>query len=209
MQQQFFQNLKQQLAQINLMRRSPSPVPGKPSQPPIHKNSQIGKSSNFPAGQQKLANLPQTTAIKSAGSADVPNSENTLDVFDSFGDYEAAQYRFSVVKPVLYRLLESKGSSQPVFKPEQLPEGLENDIIAAIQKKIDTMNDHSDALSRTQNELLEEHKLRRTSFWEIFNLIAETNTEGQLIEIEKRFRTEMDTSMDVDSTGVKPVYLSL
>jgi hypothetical protein len=86
---------------------------------------------------------------------------------------------------------------------------LENDIIAAIQKKIDTMNDHSDALSRTQNELLEEHKLRRTSFWEIFNLIAETNTEGQLIEIEKRFRTEMDTSMDVDSTGVKPVYLSL
>ena len=88
LQQQFFQYLKQQMSQIASVRRSPSPNPAAAgTRTPVNRSAvaQVKPS----VGPQRTVAPMSTTIRPSQQTAPLDLPESSLDVFDSFGDYEA------------------------------------------------------------------------------------------------------------------------
>lgn len=210
LQQQFFQQLKQQMAQITAMKRSPSPslisqaratpqsnqaqaqmmnrVPsGVTSKPPTNRPP-INTSNAMRPSQLSVNPAITTTAV------DPSSVESSLDIFDSFSDFEAAYYRLNTIKPFLSRLLESNMATVH-STPAALPEGLEADLISATRKKISSTQERSENFKKSQQDSLKHFKSTQKSFWDT---LAQLEMSQNPELIYKKFLQDQDFSMDQD-----------
>ena len=217
LQQQFFQQLKQQMAQIAAIKRSSSPslmnqarpppqttqtqaqimnrVPsGIASKPPTNKAPTV---SNTMRSSQQSVNPTAPTSIETA------SIETSLDIFDSFSDFELAYYRLNVIKPLLNRLLESTTTSTAPATSTILPEGLEADLIAATKKKISSLQERSETFKTSQKESLQHFKSDQKLFWDTFAQLEKSPNPDL---IYKQFLQSNDYSMDQD---IEVSYTSL
>lgn len=210
LQQQFFQYVKQQLVQMNTIRRTPSPNPINVQRPASNRPI---PSQNKPfvatAGGQKIIPSSSTMTSTATSTANkIPQQfdspEPSIDIFDSFEDYEAALYRLNVLKPFLSRLFES--SPIPVNNPKKssVLEGIEADLIAVTKKKINSLQERTEASHKIHQETIQRIKSDRLIFWSIF---GELEGNGDLDQIYKKF---MENEMkDMEQDGIAPVFTSL
>lgn len=211
LQQQFFQQLKQQMAQMTSIRRFPSPgptmmsttsaVPNRPLQAQAAKNGSSLQNQNrsnsnstvnmkAPPQQSTATNLPEST----------PSSqESTIDLFDSFGDFEAAFYRLNVINPLLRRLFEMPSTNSMNNNSNSLKTEIENDLIAATRKKISTTEDRLKNSHKNHRELVNNLKKDQERFWDLFDNLLNGVDDGTDLSISfKLLQSENNFEMEVD-----------
>lgn len=202
------------MAQMTFNQRSPSPASGRPTRPldvpvpPLVRPPQV-----MPSVQRTV---PVSTAKASANNTQtvpVINDvmiESTMDIFDSFGDYQAAHYRFSVLKSLLKVLFESP--AQRNFPSSSnisiVSEGLEADLVAAIKKKISVTTERTDKYAKTRKESLQAHKLNRKNFWTLYNELDRVKSEQDFEELHKKFN-DQNIQMDIDNGDEEVIYTFL
>lgn len=208
LQQQFFQQLKQQMAQITAMKRSPSPsLMSQSRTTPQINQAQAQMMNRVPSGitnKQPTYRPPINTSnsIKqpvnpatTPTTIELSSAENSLDIFDSFNDFEAAYFRLNTIKPFFSRLLESNATIIQ-STPAALPEGLEADLIAATRKKISSIQERSEIFKKLQQDSLQQFKTTQKAFWDTLTQLEKSTNPDQ---IYKQFLLGQDFSMDQDS----------
>lgn len=203
MQQQFIQYLKQHIAQATVMRRSLSPNPAAAgTRAPVNNPAM---TQNKPSAGPQRTVPPMSTAIRppQQTTAALESSESSLDVFDSFGDYEEAFYRFHVLKPLLNRIFETPPPSR-LGNSSNIPEGLEADLISATKKNISSLQDRTEAFQKVHNETIQQIKKSRQGFWDIFNKINQDGVD--LDDLYKKLIAAEMKDMELDQ---ETVYASL
>lgn len=204
LQQQFFQYLKQQMAQMNTMRRSPSPNPVRP--PQMNRSMPQNK---LPAtgGSQRI--VPPPTGVTATAALRPPQQgvelpETSLDLFDSFDDYEASIYRVNVLKPVLNRLFEFPAPFKKSKGPNILDD-IEADLIAATKRKISSLQERTDAFRKSHYEILEQLKKDRSNFWSLFSELEKENG----FDLDELYRKLITADLKDMEQDFEPVYASL
>lgn len=201
LQQQFFLHLKQQMAQIN-NRRSPSPVPGVnrpasiPMRPPVSKANNLTRTTAAATIPPQHHQLP----VNTRNPNELVITESSIDIFDSFSDYEAAQYRLNVIKPLLYRFLESSLQPSMPKKLSSLPEGLEYDLIAAIKKNISINQDEANSSQKAYTETLRSFKEEQEEFWNIFRELDDEFVD--LSQVYNKINNQMDEDEEISYTSL-------
>lgn len=149
------------------MRRSPSPnlITTTPNQPP-NNNKASQKTTNNQNRSNKQAEVP----VSSAPAA--PTIENSIDIFDSFSNFEAAFYRLNIIRPLLRRLFELPPISST---SNSLKSEIEIDLIEAIKKKIFTIQNRLEISQKNHQEKLKNFKKEQEKFWVLFNDILKTD----------------------------------
>lgn len=217
LQQQFFQYVKQQLAQMNTIRRSPSPNPtmtagqtGQRTAAAAGAAAGGGVNRPVPTQQNKKIIPPPTAALPRIPQAEMP--EASIDVFDSFEDYDAAFYRLNVMKPLLSRLFESPKPA-PVKKSNNsnILDGIEADLIAATKKKISSLQERTEAFQKSHQETIQRIKNDRQMFWSIF---GELNTasfdDGFGVNLDQIYKKFIENEIrEMDQDDLVPIYTSL
>lgn len=204
LQQQFFQYLKQQMAHMNTMRRSPSPNPVRPPQ----MNRAIPQNK-LPAtgGPQRIVPPPTGATATSAlrpPQQGVELPETSLDLFDSFNDYEASLYRVNVLKPVLNRLFESPAPVKKAKGPNILDD-IESDLIAATKRKISSLQERADTFRKSHSEILQQLKKDRSNFWSLYSELEKEND----VDLDELYRKLIKTYLKDMEQDIEPVYASL
>lgn len=223
LQQQFFQQLKQQMVQITAMKRSPSPsLMSQVRAPPQTNQAQAQMMNRVPSSamtSKPPTNRPPintTNAMRPSQQPVNPTStpaidpsstiESSLDIFDSFSDFEAAYYRLNTIKPFLTRLLESTATTVQSTPADSLPEGLEADLIAATRKKISSIQERSEIFKKSHQDSLQQFKTTQKSFWDT---LAQLEKSSDPDRIYNQFLQGQDSLMDQDSAEVSVSYKSL
>lgn len=201
------------MAQMNYSQRSPSPASGRPTRPldvpvPLVRPPQVMPSvqRTVPVSTTKAsANNTQTVPVIN----DVM-TESTMDIFDSFGDYQAAHYRFNVLKSLLKFLFESPAQRNfPSSSSISIDsEGLEADLVAAVKKKISVITERTEKYAKTRKESLQAHKLNRKNFWSLYNELDRINNDQDFDELHKKF-TDQNIHMDIDNGDEEVIYTFL
>lgn len=210
LQQQFFQQLKQQLSAVQLnasIKRSPSPNQIRSTR--INTSSNNSRNSNTTAtnnnnnSNSNTKNNPPAPPPASASTQQRPQSEgfieSSLDVFDSFGRYEAAFYRYSILKPFITRLLETNPQSKLPDEKQTIPEGFEKDLISAIEKKILSQKQQMETYKSAKSKRLEALKEEKDAFWEKYRRLL----NGEEVSIDGDKMYENDSFKDT------PTFMSL
>ena len=211
LQQQFFQQLKQQMAQISAMKRSPSP--SLMTQVRTTPQTQAQMMNRVPSGMtnKPTTNRAPTTSInvsnamrpsqQSANPTSTTTSiepsliESSLDIFDSYSNFEMAYYRLNTIKPFLGRLLESSTTSTAQLMPSAFPEGLEADLIAATKRKISSIHERSEIFNKIHQDSIQQFKMNQKLFWETLSQLEKSSNPDQ---IYTQFLHSQDYSMDQD-----------
>jgi hypothetical protein len=204
LQQQFFQYVKQQLAQINTIRRSPSPT-SIIGQKPVSTN-RTTTTQNRPTQRVAPPSAPSsaTAAARIPQHSDVP--EASIDFFDSFDDYEAAFYRLNVLKPLLSRLFESPTTIKKT-KNSNILEEIEADLISATKKKISSLQERTEAFQKNHQETIKQIKNDSQIFWSIFGELESAEEIDLLDQIYKKL---IDVEMkDMEQDDFVPLYTCL
>ena len=201
------------MAQLNYNQRSPSPASGRLTRPldvPVllARPPQVMPSvqRTLPVSTTKaLANDTQTVPI----IKDVM-TESTIDIFDSFGDYQAAYYRFNVLKSLLKFLFETPAQRNFPSSSNILigSDGLEADLVAAVKKKISVITERTEKHAKTSKESIQAHKLNRKNFWSLYNELDRINSDQDFEELHKKFN-EQNIHMDIDNGNEAVVYTFL
>ena len=213
LQQQFFNQLKHQMAQLAAMKRSPSPslvrpppgqmmnrVPsGMANKPPASKSqTQVQTQAQAPTvsnaamrSSQQNVNPPPSTTTTPAEPIPI---EASLDIFDSFSDFQAAHYRLSTIKPFLTRLLESTTQTTQSANNVMSP-ALEADLIAASKKKISSIQERSEKLKTSRKESIHRFKSDQKIFWDALEQLEKSSNPDS---IYKQLLKSQDHSMDLD-----------
>lgn len=192
------------MAQMNPIRRSPSPSAS--NRPPTNRTAQQNKMPMLP---QRGVPLPMTA---SAAAAIRPNQqiaqteapESSLDLFDSFGDYEAAFYRVNVLKPLLNRLFETPPVKK-VKTSSNFLEGLEADLIAATKRKISSLQERTDAFQKSHKETMQKLKNDRQAFWSLFNELEQEHG----VDLDQLYQKLVVTQLKDMEIDNQSVYASL
>lgn len=212
LQQQFFQYVKQQLAQMNTIRRSPSPNPMTAGQRTAAAvNRPMPTQQNKPTGQKIIPPSVAATAPRIPQQAEMP--EASIDVFDSFKDYDAAFYRLNVMKPLLSRLFESP---KPVKKSKNsnILDGIEADLIAATKKKISSLQERTEAFQKSHQETIQRIKNDRQMFWSIFGELNSTSFDGNsnscgVVDLDQIYKKFIENEIKEMEQEIVPIYTSL
>ena len=212
LQQQFFNQLKHQMAQLAAMKRSPSPSLVRP--PPgqmmnrvpsgMANKLQASKSqsqaqvptvsnANVMRSSQQNVNPPHSTTTATTPAEPIP-IEASLDIFDSFSDFEAAHYRLNTIKPFLSRLLESTTQTTQSTNSPMSP-ALEADLIAASRKKISSIQERSEKLKTSRKESIQQFKSEQKIFWDALEQLEKSSNPDS---IYKQLLQSQDHSMDQD-----------
>lgn len=194
------------MVQMTAMKRSPSPStlitqpratsqnPAQPQPTNINRvpsgmtNKQpIRPPSNLNTGIAGMRSSQQTTN----STTNIDGNEPSLDIFDSFSDFEVAFYRLNTIKPFFNRLLEQ--STIISNYSSSLPEGLETDLINAARKKISSINERSEKFKNNHQESLQDFKSKQKLFWES---LTQLETSSNPIENYNKFKQFQDHSMN-------------
>ena len=176
-----------------MMNRIPSGMANKPQTSKSQSQSHVPGVSNanvMRLSQQNVNPPPSTTTT----SAEPIPIEASLDIFDSFSDFEAAHYRLSTIKPFLTLLLESTTQTTQSTK-SSMPPALEADLIAASRKKISSIQERSEKLKTSRKESIHQFKSDQKIFWDALEQLEQSSDPDS---IYKQLLQSQDHSMDQD-----------
>lgn len=183
-----------------MMNRVPSGMANKPQTSKSQSQSQVPGVSNANVMRlsQQNVNPPPSTTTATTPAEPIP-IEASLDIFDSFSDFEAAHYRLSTIKPFLTRLLESTTQTTQSTNSPMSP-ALEADLIAASRKKISSIQERSEKLKTSRKESIQQFKSDQKIFWDALEQLEKSSNPDS---IYKQLLQSQDHSMDQD------IYTSL
>lgn len=161
-------------------------------------------SQQIPTTPTSNNNLTETTA----------SLENSIDIFDSFGDFEAAFYRLNVIKPLLRRLFETNPSNSANNTKSQVTTSfkteIEMDLIAATRKSISTTEDRIKLSQKNHENLVKSLKADQERFWNLFNnLLNDIDTETDLSFSYNLLQSDEMEIDEKDKEKESPIYTSI
>ena len=197
---------------MNTIRRSPSPNPIN-GQRPAANRPVLSQNKPALAGVQKII-PPSSTVAAAAAATRIPQQfdspEASIDIFDSFDDYDAAFYRLNVLKPFLSRLFESPTLVKNP-KNSSILEEIEADLIAATKRKIYSLQERTAAFQKSHQETIQRIKSDRLIFWSIFGeLDGNGGGFGSGIDLDQIYKKFIENEMkDMEQDDITPVFTSL
>ena len=196
------------MAQMTSIRRSPSPGPPQMTNKQPSTLSKNGNSLQNRSNSASTVLRPQPiTNVPNNLNEAIPLNESSIDIFDSFGDFEAAFYRLNILKPLLRRLFEIEIPSSSMQPANTLKREIEIDLISATRKKIFTIENRVEILKKNQKDFLKQFKNDQKRFWTLFNeLLNGIDSETDLSISYKLLMGSFEYDMNIEMEDNRVKY---
>lgn len=202
LQQQYFQNLKQQMS-------SQLSSSSRPASPNITSSSSSQQRTSASSSSAiTTAKLPvQATsnkAVRPANSVEETIIGSSIDIFDSFNEYDSAAFRFSIINGFFSNLFVHPNNLLHL-NSNVVPVDLEADFIAAIQKKISCSRENSEKFRSSFESDLNDLKTDKVQFWNLYRELDNAANEEELSFLSTKYIQKLDQKQNEDGLNAGKV----